>query len=352
MNKVAIVLVNYKDYAQRFLTDCLASLRAQEYSGEIKIFIVDNASTEESYNYLKREIPEARIICNINNDGFAKGNNDAIKIALDEGFDYVILFNLDVIVDKYCVNNMVARAVEDETVGIVQARLMLHPEMDKVNSMGNDTHFLGFGYSVGYKDSVINFDFVKLDRREICYPSGAAVLFKAETLRQIGLLDEVFWMYNEDQDIGWRAWLAGWRCVLATQAVVYHKYEFSRSISKYYWMDRNRNLAMLKNYHILTLLLIFPAWIAMELGLIFFAIKGGWFWDKLRVYGFFLNPLNWPYFWRARREVQKMRRWPDKRIVMNFSGIIWYQEIGSPALVLANKILNKYWQKVKKIIVW
>ena len=83
-------------------------------------------------------------------------------------------------------------------------------------------------------------------------------------LKEVGLFDEEMWMYNEDQDLGWRVWLAGYKCVLAWDAVIYHKYEFSRSISKYYWMDRNRNLSIFKNYHFLTLILIFPAWLAME----------------------------------------------------------------------------------------
>mgnify|MGYP001577671650 CR=1 FL=1 len=51
--KVAIILVNYKDYAEKYLAECLASLRRQNYSGEMKVFMVDNESTEESCRYLE-----------------------------------------------------------------------------------------------------------------------------------------------------------------------------------------------------------------------------------------------------------------------------------------------------------
>jgi len=73
--KVAIIISpNYRDYAKKYLAECLAGLRKQDYAGEMKIFITDNESTNESYEYLKSVLPEAEIIRNKNNDGFAKGS--------------------------------------------------------------------------------------------------------------------------------------------------------------------------------------------------------------------------------------------------------------------------------------
>ena len=148
--KVAIILVNFKDYANKYLADCLASLRKQDYTGEMKIFITDNETTEESYNFLKQAVPEAEIIRNKNNDGFAKGNNDAIKMALEQGFEYIILFNLDTVLEPDCVKKMVQVADSVEGSGAVQARLMLYDDKSKINSLGNVTHFLGFCYTDFY----------------------------------------------------------------------------------------------------------------------------------------------------------------------------------------------------------
>lgn len=359
--RIAIILLNYKDYAEKYLGDCLASLNKQDYRGKMKIFIVDNETSGQSLamingfvgNYPEQEI---ELILNKANDGFAKGNNDAMKLALGQGFDGIILFNMDVVVEADCVRKMIEAAYGsladkqgDSAIGIVQARLMLWPDKDKVNSLGNVTHFLGFGYSSGYQEK---YDPQDKGISEICYPSGAAVLLTRELLEDVGLFDEEIWMYNEDQDVGWRAWLAGYKCVLAPDAVVYHKYEFSRSIQKYYWMDRNRLFVIFKNYKFLTLLLIFPALLVMELGLFLFAWQGGWIKEKLRVYKYWLNLKNWVYLRRTRAGVQALRRAKDRDIIRMFSGKIWYQEIGDWKLKVANVGLNIYWQIIKFVIRW
>ncbi len=370
--KVAIVLVNHKNYAEKYLADCINSLRAQQFTGQIKIFIVDNETSKESSELIRKLAPEAELILNKTNDGFAKGNNDAMKLALEQGFDYIILFNMDTVIDADCVAELVKvaegiipifqtspRPAGDPLlirrgqgeVGAVQARLMMYKGEGTINSLGNVTHFLGFGYASGYKQSIENCK-LKIENFNICYPSGAAVLFKAEVLKKVGLFDEEFWMYNEDQDLGWRFWLAGYKCVLAPEAVVYHKYEFNRSIKKYYFMDRNRIMAMLKNYHRATLVLISPAFIVMEIGLLFFSATGGWLKEKIEVYKYFFNAKNWQYIFQERKRVQKSRLIKDEDIVKMFSGRIWYQEIGDGRLKIANLFFNAYWQVAKFIIRW
>jgi GT2 family glycosyltransferase len=346
--KIAIILINYKDYAQKYLAECRDSIRAQDYKGEIKVFITDNKTNPESFRFLSENFSEADLILNKDNDGFAKGNNDAIKLALQESFEYIILFNMDTIIEAGCVSNLVKIAESDSKIGAVQARLMLYPEKNKINSLGNRTHFLGFGYCEGYQKKYKKEDTAK----NIFYPSGAAVLFKREVLIEVGLFDEEFWMYNEDQDLGWRILLSGLRCVLAPEAVVYHKYEFSKSIKQYYWMDRNRIIAIIKNYHILTLILILPAFIVMELGLILFSLKTGWFKEKIKVWKYFLNPYKVLYLIKARRESQRLRKVKDKDILELITGEIWYQEIDDIKLRLINPVFNLYWRIIKKIIIW
>jgi GT2 family glycosyltransferase len=348
--KVAIIISpNWQDYAQKYLADCIKSLRHQDYQGKIKVFIIDNETSEESYILLKKIAPEAEIHRNKHNDGFAKGNNDAIKLALGLGYEYIILFNMDTIIESNCVSELIKVADSDNKTGAVQARLMLWPEKEKINSLGNVTHFLGFGYSLGYREKI---DKAIFKISDIAYPSGAAVLYKAGVLRKVGLFDEEFWMYNEDQDLGWRIWLAGFKCVLAPQAVVYHKYEFAKSTKQYYWMDRNRILAIKKNYHPLTLLLIFPASIIMELGLLLFAMKVGCLKEKLKVYKYFFTPSKWLYIYQSRKQTQKLRKVKDKDIVKMFSGRIWYQEIDDAKLKLVNPVFNLYWRVIKRLIVW
>ncbi len=350
IKKIAVIISpNYLDHATRYLPDCIESLQRQDWRGEKKIFITDNQTTDESFAFLKETAPEAEIIRNKENDGFAKGNNDAIRLALQEGFDHVVLFNMDTIVEPDCITRLVETAESSPLIGAVQARLMFWPEKDRINSLGNVSHFLGFGYCERYGENLPRVPLESMKR--ICYPSGAAVLYKREVLNKVGLFDEEFWMYNEDQDLGWRIWLAGWQCVLAERAVVYHKYEYSRNPAKYYWLDRNRILVMIKNYHIVTLLLIFFAFIVMESGLLLFALQNGWFKDKISVYKFFLKRKNRQYIAEARRKTQALRRVKDRDIVAMFSGRIWYPEIGDVKLRFANTFFSLYWNLIKMILV-
>jgi GT2 family glycosyltransferase len=343
-----IISPNYNDHCRVYLADCVESLRRQDWDGETKLFITDNQSTKASFAFLKDKAPEAEIIRNAKNDGFAKGNNDAIRLALQEGFDYIILFNMDSIIEANCISHLVETVESDTAIGAVQARIMLWPDKLKVNSLGNGIHFLGFGYCEGYGEEYAGLRFQSV--REICCPSGAAVLYKKEVLETTGLFDEEFQMYNEDHDLGWRIRLAGRRCVLAPQAVVYHKYSFTDDARKYYWLDRNRLLAIIKNYQLSTLLLISLALVIMEFGLLLFALKRGWFREKLKVYKYFLSYKSWKYILAARRNSQSLRRVKDRDIVGMFSGRIWYEEIGDWKLGLANYAMNKYWLFIKSIL--
>jgi GT2 family glycosyltransferase len=380
-NSVAIIISpNYKDYAEKYLAECLSSLRQLKYDGVIKFFIIDNETSEGSRAILKKILDEemitpqpllrrgakdeVKIILNKNNDGFAKGNNDAMRLAIAQGYEYIYLLNMDTVVEADCVSEMVKVFYNNDNtptplakrgyeIGAVQARLMLWPEKDKINSLGNNTHFLGFGFGSEYNQIFQNSKFKIQNLTNIFYPSGAAVMFKAEVLKEIGLFDEEYWMYNEDQDLGWRVWLAGYRNVLAPEAIVYHKYQFSKSIKQYYWMDRNRIINILKYYHIMTLLLIFPAFIIMEAGLILFSIKTGWFREKIRMWAYFLTPKTWAYLLRARNNTQKLRKVKDKDIVPMLSGRILHQEVdGDAKLKFINPIFDWYWGVVKKIIWW
>jgi GT2 family glycosyltransferase len=348
--KIGIILVNYKDYAQRFLADCLQSICSLDSAIPVDLFIVDNASSLETEQYLKTQAPEARLILNKHNDGFAKGNNDALRVMIEEAYDYAVLLNMDAQLTPQAITEMLKVAESNQEIAAVQARLMLAQDHGKINSLGNMTHFLGFGYCQAYGDADrLNYQ----TSADIAYPSGACVMLKIKALESVGLFDEKLWMYNEDQDLGWRFWLQGWRCAIALQAVAYHHYEFSRSISKYYWLERNRLIVAWKNYATLSLILFFPALVIMEIALLIFSLRSGWFLKKVQAILYFFNPLNWPYLIKARREVQKKRQRRDYEILHLFSGAIAYQEIDNFLLKrIANPVFTLYFQLMRRVISW
>ena len=288
------------------------------------------------------------------NTGFV-GNNIGMKYALDSNFDYVFLLNADTVVDPDFLNQAVASGEKDKGIGAVQSFLMLWPDKNFVNSLGNKIHFLGFGYSFGYRWSVSQAEkyFGKSDNRDIAYASGAAVLYRAAYLRDVGFFDEKFFLYHEDLDLSWRLRMLRANIVISPNSIVFHKYEFSRSILKYYFMERNRLIFLFKNFQISTLVLISPALLVMELGLLLFALKSGFWRDKLRAYVFFLDYKNWQYILKERKKVQGSRATRDRELFKWLSGAITFQDIDSPLLTyLVNPIFSLYWWLVKKLILW
>lgn len=348
MKLAVIISPNWKDYAQKYLEDCLASLRLSDFQ-DFKIYLIDNETSNESFSYLKAKAPEAKIITLEKNEGFAGGNNAALKEVLENNFEYVFLLNMDALVSPNCLGELINCADSNLKIGALQPRIMLWPEKDLINSLGNETHFLGFGFCRAYREKYNDID---KSIKEVVYVSGAGMLLRTEALKEIGIFDEELWMYNEDQDLSLRLALAGWENCILPKAEMFHKYEFSRSINKYYWMDRNRIIVILKSYKIITLILILPAFIIMEIGHIFFSLAGGWFKEKLRVWFYFLKFSSWVYIFKARLDIQSKRKINDRLFTKNFVGKIWYQEIADWKLRLANPFFNIYWIVVRFIMFW
>ncbi|MDP2918103.1 MAG: hypothetical protein Q8N68_01230, partial [bacterium] len=171
--------------------------------------------------------------------------------------------------------------------------------------------------------------------------------------RVVGLFDDAIFAYHEEVDLSWRLRLAGFRVMLAPKSIIKHRYEFSRSIRKFYFMERNRYWVHIKNLRWPTLILIAPACLLLEIGLWFYAIVGGWWREKLRAYGYILNPKNIARLLIERKKVQKLRVVPDRVIVRMFSSQILYQEISHPLWrYVGNPLFAFYWLVVKWFIWW
>ena len=144
--KVAILIVSYN--GRQFLDDCLTSLRTASTGDiEAKVFIVDNASTDSTVEWLREKFPECSVTASPDNLGFAQGNNLAWEIAsrADVGWDAVYLLNQDTVVDNSFLIHALDYLHNHEEAGAVQSLLMLHPDTHLINTSGNNLHFLGFG---------------------------------------------------------------------------------------------------------------------------------------------------------------------------------------------------------------
>lgn len=345
--RVLIVVLLYN--SAEYIGDVFSSLKKITYPVDrFEILAIDNASTDSSVELVKKFAPSATLIVNKDNLGFAAGNNVGFKYGEKNNFDYVYLLNADTEVEPDFIDKVASLAQSDKKIAAVQSKLLLYKDKTKLNSIGNEIHYLGFGFARGH-----NTPDRPLKPKDVNYTSGAASLYDLKKLKEVGYFNPDFFMYHEDLDLGWRLWLVGYKSMLAPDSIVYHKYDFSRSIKKYYFMERNRYMLMLQNYRLASLILIFPAWLAMELGLFAYSFVSGFWKEKLRAYAYFFRIKNYKKILATRKLVQSKRKVKDRGAVKRFVGKIEFQDIDNPALkYIANPIFNLYWQIVRLFIWW
>ena len=344
--RVAVIIVTFN--GRHYLPDLFSSLQVVDYpDGYWRLVIVDNASSDGSADEVARGWPGTVLLRQTSNLGFAAASNVGLRYAIDHGFDFAYLLNQDTVVTPAFVREAVTVAQAEPSAAAVQSKLLLHGT-NLVNSRGNELHFLGFGYAGGHRQPD-----APIGVREIAYPSGAAVLLRLEVLRRVGLLDESLFMYHEDLELGWRLWLAGYRSLLAPQSVVYHKYEFSRSIAKYYWMERNRYLVVLTHYRLGSLLLIWPLSLVVDLGLLVQSLRGGYLRQLVSAQCCVLQPRTWRWVLQRRRRLRPLRRVSDRELIRRFVSEIKFQDLPETSwLRFGNMVMRAYWQMVRPLVRW
>jgi N-acetylglucosaminyl-diphospho-decaprenol L-rhamnosyltransferase len=348
--RVAVVTVLYR--CARFMPAFFASLAEVDYPRDrLELHLVDNGAGDGTLAAARREIerlgerlPTVVVHEPGANLGFAAGNNLALRAAIAGGVDYAFLLNPDATFETPALREAVRVAESTAEVGSVQSLLVLGDDPERVNTSGNHIHFLGFGYVGGYLGARAS---VSPATRDIAFSSGACVLLPVAALKRVGLFDETLWLYHEDLDLGWRLRVAGLRNLAAPASVCRHYYEFSRAKSKWYWMERNRWIVVLKNYRLPTVLLLLPAMWLADLGLLLMAAKAGWLGAKLRSLLWFLRPSAWCYLWQGRRAIARLRRVPDRELLRHFTAVIDHPDFRSP---LVTKLVEPVWRLMLAVL--
>ena len=219
---VHAVVVNWN--GRELLRPCLRTLLASRYSN-LKVSVVDNASTDGSRDLVKEEFPGVRLITNEENEGFAAGANRGLERARAAGGDYVLLMNNDTEIDADAVASLVEAARDNPRAAFVGPMIYYHDRPDVIWSAGGSVSFWSGGVRhVGIREHDRGqFDSV----RGVDYVTACAVLVALEPLNEIGLMDVGYFMYNEDTDWCVRATERGYAVLVAPRAKVWHKVSMS-----------------------------------------------------------------------------------------------------------------------------
>lgn len=334
---VVIVTYNHRPELER----CLASLGDWEAEG-LEVAVCDNASTDGTLEWVQAAYPQVRAIANAENVGFGRAVNRAVADGLSASTPAVILLNPDTEATPGWANALLQTADSGDDVGIVQSKLLLLDSADppRVNSLGNALHFAGHGYCSHLNEP--DRDEFQQDR-EIASACGAAMLIRREVFADIGGFDYAMFLYHEDTDFCVRARLAGWRVLLSAGSVVRHGYEFDKGLRKYYLIERNRWLSLLKTYRVWTLARLAPGLLLVEAAVLAHAARRGWLRSKLRSYRELIALV--PH-WRAeRRRMQTSRRRGDDAVLRHCTSQLQVPGLeGSRSLGLLNCLLGWYWR--------
>jgi GT2 family glycosyltransferase len=211
---VGVVLLNWNGTPDTIR--CLRSLEASTYAN-LRIIVVDNNSRDDSVSILRSHCPPVELIVSEANSGFAGGNNHGLARCRDLGLDYALLLNNDTTVSPEAVERLVRAAECDEHIAISAPAIYY---MDNPNRLW----YIGARWPAW---SPLPRTISRLPRSarvfDVDIVAGAAMLIRCRCFREVGLLDERYFMYYEDVDYCERVRAAGNRICVVPEAKVWHK---------------------------------------------------------------------------------------------------------------------------------
>ncbi len=314
--KISIVILNWN--GRQHLKKCLLSIKEISYA-PLEVIVVDNSSSDNSAEMVKKEFPEVVLVLNQKNLGYSGGNNIGIKKSTGE---YVFILNNDTQVSKDFLDPLVSVMEQDATLGCVQPKLLYGSNHNLLNAVGSYFTSTGFLYHYGYRK--------RENLRQYNVPltiysaKGAAMLLRKSALKKIGLFDEDFFIFFEETDLCHRLWLAGYKVVYVPNSIIYHyeAVDTSKQMGDYtrnFLSFRNRICSFIKNLQGMNIIKIFTVLFAIYLFLlIFYIISFKWYLVKAIVMGVIWNIKNLPKTLKKRRIIQEsIRSISDKELFAN-----------------------------------
>jgi len=203
---VSIIIVNYN--GKKSLEKCLESLMKINYKN-FEIILVDNNSSDDSCKFVKKFYGSVNLLILEKNYGFAEPNNMGSKKAKGE---FLLFLNNDTIVMPNFISELI-KVINQNPKNVICQSLLLKPN-GTVESSGDFVDTLGRAYSSTNKIKEV---------KEILSARAASMMIRKNSFFELGGFDKNFFATFEDVDLGWRAWIWGYRVVIAPNSIVYHK---------------------------------------------------------------------------------------------------------------------------------
>jgi hypothetical protein len=322
---VSILMVNYN--GQAHVKEFFESVYALEYpKDKFEVVVVDNASKDDSQDWIEKNYPQVKLVRLDENTGFAKGNNIGVKHCQGK---FVALINNDTVLDKNWLMELVKPALKEPNA-IYSSKMLCYDHHDYISYGEANLYPWGEGCCFQmYKKDTYNSSQPFL----IMYACGCGVLFSKETFLNLGGFDESYFCYAEDFELCWKAWLMGYHIYSVPNARFYHKGNATLGVHSptvIYLCCRNQMRNIIKftgTFHLIFMLPLFMVW-SFALCFVFYP-RG----DKN--YALVIPTINaglsiikeFPYLLRVRRKIQQERKVKDKELEKLGIILSWRQGI-------------------------
>lgn len=232
MTKVLVSIVNFNGNKDTLsCLDALDLVKVQDF--ELSVMVVDNASNEEFQTEKKYQNFQLKIIRSDKNLGFAGGQNLGIKWGLENGDDYFVVLNNDVILEENFLIKLLKTFTDEKNCGIVSPKIYFakgyefHKDRYKEEDLGKVIWYAGgkidwqnlIAFHIGV-DEVDKGQYEKVEATD--FASGCCEMVKKEVFEKIGLFDEKYFLYYEDNDLSQRAKKAGFAVYYQPKAHLWH----------------------------------------------------------------------------------------------------------------------------------
>jgi len=274
---VSVVVLNYN--GERWIERCLASVKAQSLGSSLELIVADNLSTDGSDKTAERILqnsPNSLFVQNGDNLGYCEGNNRAAKRARGQ---YLLFLNNDAWLEPDCLEKLLAEV--KATNASVAMPLVMNYEDDSFQSLGAE------GFDIFGLPST---RLPHAETREVLMPEGCAYLIERELFERLGGFDAEFYLYSDELDLSFRAWISGAKAIAVPAAHAHHRgavnvnpagggqvVEFRTSDSKRFYSNRNALLVLLKSgRHMLLLLSVLQIGLLVVEGLVGLLLVRRW----------------------------------------------------------------------------
>lgn len=319
---IAIAILNWngKNWLEKFLPSVI------RHSSGAEIFIIDNASTDDSIIFLKDNFPEIKIIQNKLNSGFAAGYNEGLKLIRA---DIYCLLNSDVEVTENWLSPIINLFSADQNIAAIQPKILDYNDKSRfefAGAAGGLIDNLGYPFCRGRIFDDIETDKGQYnDETEIFWASGCSLFIRSKDFWNINGFDERFFAHQEEIDLCWRLKNEGRKIFYTGKSTVYHVGggTLNKQNPRKTFLNFRNNLTMLvKNLPAENLApVIFSRLVLDGFAGLYFGYKNGWshLWAILRAHFGFYGQINTSIKLRQKNQIKKyyQSKW---LIFKHFSG--------------------------------